>query len=125
MTRINCIPPSELTDKHLGAEYRELPRVFTLAYNSYARGDDPSKFPAAYVLGGGHVKFFYTRLGYLQKRYNEIVSECLRRGRRVSFMSIPDLPQMPTSWWCDWEPDEAAQQLNRARISERLDVQRS
>ena len=28
MTRINCVPVEELTDKHLGAEYRELPRLF-------------------------------------------------------------------------------------------------
>ena len=29
MTRINCIPPAELSDKHLLAEFHELPRVFT------------------------------------------------------------------------------------------------
>lgn len=28
MTRINVVPVTELTDKHLLAEYRELPRIF-------------------------------------------------------------------------------------------------
>ena len=31
MTRINCVPVEELHQKHLVAEYRELPRVFRLA----------------------------------------------------------------------------------------------
>jgi len=30
MTRINCAPKKELSDKHLAAEYRELPRIFGL-----------------------------------------------------------------------------------------------
>jgi deoxyribonuclease V len=30
MTRINLLPPSELADQHLLAEWRELPRIFGL-----------------------------------------------------------------------------------------------
>lgn len=120
MTRINCVPPSELTDKHLGAEYRELPRVFTLAYNSYSRGDAANSFPNEYVLGVGHVKFFYTKLHYLRRRYSELVAECIKRGRHVSFLEIPELPPMSVSWWQDWEPTEEALKLNRARIADRL-----
>lgn len=30
MTRINLLPPAQLADQHLIAEYRELPRIFTL-----------------------------------------------------------------------------------------------
>ena len=30
MTRINCVPVTELHDRHLVAEYRELPRCFAL-----------------------------------------------------------------------------------------------
>jgi len=60
MTRINCIPVEELHNKHLLVEYRELPRVFTLAHNAIEKGRWES--PAAYVLGAGHVKFFYNKL---------------------------------------------------------------
>lgn len=56
MTRINCVPVEELTDKHLLAEYRELPRIFNLAR---AVEDAPTE----YVLGTGHMKFFYDKLG--------------------------------------------------------------
>lgn len=36
MTRINVVDPRDLTDEHLFAEWRELPRVFTLAAGSPA-----------------------------------------------------------------------------------------
>ncbi|ENT03393.1 hypothetical protein C038_02848 [Brucella sp. 63/311] len=41
MTRINCIPPAELTGPHLVAEYRELPRVFALVRAAIQRGEAP------------------------------------------------------------------------------------
>lgn len=42
MTRINVIEPSRLSDQHLGAEYRELPRVFGLVRDAIARGERPT-----------------------------------------------------------------------------------
>jgi hypothetical protein len=39
MTRINCIDPALLSDKHLGAEYRELPRIFNLVRDAIKRGE--------------------------------------------------------------------------------------
>jgi deoxyribonuclease (pyrimidine dimer) len=42
MTRINVVPPRELTRQHLIAEYRELPRVFGLVKKAAARGERPS-----------------------------------------------------------------------------------
>ena len=41
MTRINGIPPQELTGPHLVAEYRELPRIFALVRAAAARGARP------------------------------------------------------------------------------------
>lgn len=120
MTRINCVPPHELTDAHLGAEYRELPRVFALAFAAWQRGDDPRTYPQEYTLGKGHVKFFYTRLGYLRLRFYDIVAECQHRGRRATYSDIPNLGRMPTSWWRDWEPTPEAVAINRARIHYRL-----
>lgn len=122
MTRINCIPVDELTDAHLGAEYRELPRVFALAAAAYARGDNPSAYPDAYTLSKGHVKFFYTRLGYLAKRYQQLVNECLRRGRKVNYHQVPDIYNaLPPKWRLDWTPTPEAQAVNRQRIADRLE----
>jgi deoxyribonuclease (pyrimidine dimer) len=116
MTRINCIPVEELHDKHLLAEYRELPRVFKLAR--------PCKdIPEQYVLGTGHVKFFYNKLVYCHKRQQQLVDEMKRRGFKPTF--DPKTLTMPSankydSLYNDWIPDQAAIDLNRHRINERL-----
>ena len=123
MTRINCIPVTELTRQHLVAEYRELPRVFNLARHP-KQGE---AFPDRYTLGAGHVKFFFTRLGYLAARHTEIVREMKRRGYNPS---IPEEEMwhhseraggdVPRELFGSWEPDDAAMELNRQRIKERL-----
>lgn len=120
MTRINCVPVEELTDKHLLAEYRELPRVFKLAEAAYLRGDTPGQYPREYTLGKGHVKFFYTRLWWLQRRFDHLVLEMLARGFRPQYTTTPVISRLPQSWWCDWKPTPAALAVNRERIAARL-----
>ena len=61
MTRINLVEPSELTDQHLIAEYREITMVpgslkRTLVSKS---GYQEKKVPKKFTLNGGHVYFFY------------------------------------------------------------------
>lgn len=121
MTRINCVPVAELTDAHLGAEYRELPRVIGLVRAAIERGESPGdrRNPQSYVLGPGHVRFFYARLAWVKERYEQIVDECDRRGRRARFRALPFGSDIPVQWWGMWTPDAAALALNRARIAER------
>lgn len=119
MTRINCVPPAELHDKHLLAEYRELPRVFKLAYSAYMRGEDPATYPQEYLLGKGHVKFFYPRLWYLRKRFRLLCREMRARGFKPNYSDPVAVPPMPRSWQQDWEPTAEALALNRQRIKER------
>ena len=123
MTRINCVPVEELTDKHLGAEYRELPRLFGQIQKAIERGelpDDPRN-PTQYKLGKGHTRFFYNKVLWLCIRYKQLVYECKRRGRIVNFPSIPFFVYaFPHSWWNGWQPTEEALELNRQRIKERL-----
>lgn len=119
MTRINCVPVEELSGPHLVAEYRELPRVFALAEKSTKR----TKLlqPDTYTLGKGHVLFFYTRLGYLQKRHAALIAEMKNRGYNPSFTGIErkDFPLIPDHYWNDWTPTEEALTINRQRIQER------
>jgi hypothetical protein len=122
MTRINCVPPAELTAKHLVAEYRELPRVFRLVRLAIGRGERPDdpRNPAAYTLGRGHIRFFYGRLGYLARRQQALVAEMQRRGYRPSFIETEQLTAgLPPEWCGDWEPTPEALALNRGRIAER------
>ena len=120
MTRINCVPPRELHDKHLLAEYRELPRVFKQAHKAYAKGTKLSSLPQAYVLGTGHVRFFYCRLEFLRLRFDSLRKEMLRRGWKPQFSTAPSIPEMPSSWNQDWIPDDNALFINRQRIAQRL-----
>jgi deoxyribonuclease (pyrimidine dimer) len=119
MTRINCVPVEELRDKHLIAEYRELPRVFKLASAAVERNDDPNKYPQEYTLGTGHVKFFYTRLLWLSQRFQEIRTEMLKRGWKPQFSETPVFPNIPQTWYQSWTPTEQAIEINRQRIKER------
>lgn len=110
MTRINVVPPADLTDAHLLAEYRELPRIFSAK-------PPASATPSRYVLGTGHVNFFYSRTGWLSRRQAALIAECLSRGFDISHREPPaPIPGRDG----DWTPDEAAIALNLSRLRERL-----
>jgi len=117
VTRINCVPVAELSRQHLVAEYRELPRVFALASNAYhARRRVVA--PRVYTLGVGHVKFFYQRLGYCRRRFDELRAEMMLRGYKPTYLNAPSVA-VPADWQLDWEPTAAALTINRQRILER------
>jgi deoxyribonuclease (pyrimidine dimer) len=123
MTRINCIPVEELTDKHLGAEYRELPRLFGQIKKAIERGESPDdpRNPTEYKLGKGHTRFFYDKVHWLHLRYIQLVKECKKRGRAVNFPYSPEfIWDLPNKWWNTWTPTPEAMELNRQRIKERL-----
>ena len=126
MTRINCVPVEELTDKHLGAEYRELPRLFGQIKKAIERGEKPDdpRNPPEYKLGKGHTRFFYNKLMWLCSRYYNLVDECRRRGRTVNFPEVPTSTLLMITfhpdWANNWTPTPEALALNRQRIQERL-----
>lgn len=121
MTRINVVPVTELHDKHLLAEYRELPRVFGAARKWYDRGGRVRDLPKSYRLGKGHVLFFYDRLQFCFARQRALYNECKQRGFNVQHEPTTDL--------IDWAPPHllggylptcAALRINRERIATRL-----
>jgi len=123
MTRINCVSPKELHKKHLVAEYHEITRVFSLVRKLIDSGKDPAKYdaPDHYVLGPGHVKFFYTRLAWVQNRIAELALEMDERGIKARVELIKGIANgIPEKYFGQWEPSEADMELNRARLNERL-----
>lgn len=118
MTRINCIPVEELTRQHLIAEYRELPRLYNLSWEAYDRGERPADHGDAYTLGAGHVRFFYSRMGYIRKRHKQLIAEMKRRGYQPLHTPQTIAP-WPRSWQRNWEPTPEAIAINRARLIER------
>lgn len=115
MTRINLVPVETLMDQHLMAEYRELPRVFTLALKAYGK---PTVIPAEYVLGSGHVKFFYNKLKFLVNRQLALIAECKKRGFKISQENIDFI--FPDSWYNDYSPSEKDIQLSQSRLDEKI-----
>ena len=122
MTRINVVPVQELHDKHLVAEYREIHRVFKLARKC-------KDAPKQYVLGTGHVKFFYDKLFFIAKRQKELYVEMKHRGFKPNLTPLIDQEGenmiskvLADKWalWNDYVPTKEALELNRKRIAERL-----
>ena len=123
MTRINLVPPSELTDQHLIAEYRE---IFMVA-GSLRRtllsknGFQESRVPKKYTLNKGHVYFFYNKGQYLHKRYLDLISEMKKRGFSPSdSRNFPDDIFIKNNLYNDWMPDRKDLLLIRKRINQKI-----
>lgn len=123
MTRINIISPSELTDQHLIAEYREIFMVAgslkrTLISKS---GFVESKVPKNFTLNNGHVYFFYNKGKYLYKRYNLIIKEMKSRGFKPNENRIfPKDIFINNNLFNDWEPNQNDIKIIRKRINDKI-----
>ena len=123
MTRINIISPSELTDQHLIAEYREIFMVAgslkrTLISKS---GFVESKVPKNFTLNNGHVYFFYNKGKYLYKRYNLIIKEMKSRGFKPDKNRIfPKDIFIMNNLFNDWEPNQSDIKIIRKRINKKI-----
>lgn len=117
MTRINCgIKVEELSKKHLQAEHREIKRIPNcVAKGRYSLIGQPKEF----TLGEGHVKFFYDKLLYLKKRYEELYAECRKRNINVQYYGSA-WDNVPKELMNDYSPSEKDKSIVRARIAERL-----
>lgn len=126
MTRVNLVPPEELADQHLFAEFRELKMVpKSLARSIAARGVGAvvQRIPGEYVLGTGHVSFFYDKGLFLLQRYSRLRHELRYRGVQFNEAALldPDNVFQAEPWLCrDYCPTPEAIALNRARIAERI-----
>ena len=123
MTRINIIEPSELTDQHLIAEYREIFMVGgslrrTLKSKS---GYMESKVPKKFTLNNGHVYFFYNKGKYLHNRYLQLIEEMKQRGFNPdSSREFPTDVFKNNGLYNDWMPTVEDQNIVRKRIEERI-----
>jgi deoxyribonuclease (pyrimidine dimer) len=128
MTRINLVPPSELADQHLFAEFREIKMIpKSLARSVVARGVEGAlkMIPAEFTLGTGHVSFFYDKGWYLASRYHSLRHELTRRrialqAAEVQFRDLYGPLQAEIRFHQDYTPTAEALALVRARIAERL-----
>lgn len=126
MTRINLVPPSELMDQHLFAEFREIKMVPRALYRSLkARGlyGVLRIIPRSFTLNRGHVSFFYDKGRYLRKRYKELRKELRRRGINFNEDSRFDpegLYRQHPELDNDYQPTKEALRIIRTRIAEKI-----
>lgn len=122
MTRINVVDPKELTVKHLVAEYREitrLPKNLQTALNRKTSPFSLKEIPHEYVLGKGHVKFFFDKMLFLKKRFESLVQEMLDRGYNPTYRDS-SIFQTDERFMNDYTPTNEAIKINRERIQDRL-----
>lgn len=123
MTRINIIDVSELHDQHLIAEYREITMVPASLNRTLKskQGLLKEKISKRFTLNSGHVYFFYDKGLYLDKRYNQIVTEMKLRGFNPDSTRVfPIQIFKDNDLYNDWTPTIEDQKLIRQRIQERI-----
>ncbi len=123
MTRINLVCPSELSDQHLVAEYREIFMVGTALQRSLKSpkwNKVKTTLPKDFTLNTGHVKFFYNKGLYLHKRYLKLIEEMQMRGMNPNPNRKFKKEQWPDELYKDWQPKAKDIELIRVRINEKI-----
>lgn len=122
MTRINVgIKPKTLCRQHLLAELRESKRIPNQVKKLIDRGSFKLKNqPKKFKLGTGHVKFFYNKLLYLLKRYEQLYLEAQMRGYNVQDFSDA-WENVPKHLMKDWKPTSEDAAIVQERINQRLE----
>ena len=122
MTRINIIHPSELTDQHLIAEYREIFMVGSALQRSLkSKNWDVKSIPNKFTLNTGHVKFFYDKGKYLDIRYSQIISEMKRRGFNCDpNRSFPREIFIENKLYNHWSPTLEDYKIIEQRIQDKI-----
>jgi len=129
MTRINLVPPAELTDQHLFAEFREIkmvPKALARSLRAKPVSAVLQGIPPEFTLNTGHVKFFYDKGLYLATRYEALRAELRRRGVQFNQASQLDPDGIMADPFCnDYQPTPKALSIIRLRIAEKINMKPS
>lgn len=139
MTRLNLVPPGELTDQHLFAEFREIKMVSKslcrsiVALANRGLADELvlarilASVPAQFTLNAGHVTFFYDKGRYLERRYKALKQELSLRslGHNTLAPLDPDgiFNVLPAQFRKDYAPTPQSLAIVRQRIHQRIMLQ--
>jgi deoxyribonuclease (pyrimidine dimer) len=115
------VPPDELYDQHLIAEYREIRLLAANLRRSFAskKGIDKNRIPQEFTLMSGHILFFADKGKYIEKRYKSLQEEMLHRGFTPQYKDI-DTSVWPREYFNDWQPTERDYKIIRARIASKV-----
>ena len=71
-------------------------------------------------MGMGHVRFFYDKLLFLQKRHQALVKEAQKRGFKLSKTEKISLDGFPSAYCQDFSPSKEDIIISQQRIQEKL-----
>ena len=124
MTRINSnLDPKVLKRAHLLAELREItmvPASLRRSLRTIPAGKVKQSIPKSFTLNQGHVKFFYDKLGFLQKRFGKLADEMERRGYTPDRSRIAAFDGFDAMWYNDWQSTKEDDDLVTERINLRI-----
>jgi deoxyribonuclease (pyrimidine dimer) len=118
MTRVNLIPPDQLTNKHLVAEFKELSQLIGQVRKMIKNPNTLNKIPKEFTLNTGHVTFFVDKLLYIKNRHQLIKQEMLHRGFKAD--ANLNLIDLPPQLFNDYIPTPDAVNIVRTRIQLRI-----
>jgi deoxyribonuclease (pyrimidine dimer) len=124
MTRVNAdVDPKTLHRAHLVAELREI----TMVASSLSRSlrtrkpkDILKEIPSKFTLNQGHVKFFYNKLSFLEKRFLKLADEMNRRGYTANRERVMYFKGFDDIWYNDWHSTEEENNIVVERITQRI-----
>lgn len=124
MTRINSdLDPKMLKRMHLIAELREItmvPASLRRSLKTKSPKEVLRSIPKNFTLNAGHVKFFYNKMAFLQRRFDKLADEMERRGytpdrsRKVAFDNFDNI------WYGEWQSTPADDAVVTERINLRI-----
>jgi deoxyribonuclease (pyrimidine dimer) len=120
--RLNLVPPSELMDQHLIAEWNEI-FMFVSALQRTLRSKNGlimSKIPKNFTLNRGHGYFFYDKGKFVADRFELVREEMLLRGFNADPNRVFPRHLWPDRLFNDWEPSDCDIAISRDRIKEKV-----
>lgn len=124
MTRINSnLDPKTLKRMHLVAELREItmvPAALRRSLRTKHPSDILASIPAKFTLNTGHVKFFYNKLAFLQRRFDALADEMERRGYSPDWSRKTAFGNFDKAWYGNWESTPDDDKIVQERINFRI-----
>lgn len=123
MTRVNLVPVNTLSDQHLMAEWREIPRIASSVQNRLQRGPFTQQLDE-FVLGEGHMIFFYDKMAFLSTRYKKLAEELKRRKYQITEYQHDPFLDTPEEYHGKWRPKPSEVNISKQRLVEKLERRR-
>jgi deoxyribonuclease (pyrimidine dimer) len=123
--RGNLIPVIELMDQHLMAEWRELkmvPAALRKSLRTRTQEQILDSIPSKFVLGKGHITFWYNKLTFLTERYATLTVELLGRGYNLKYRGGFETftKGLPNLFFNNYFPTPGEIETSRKRIEEKI-----